>query len=280
MARLLANVRPALDELVFYLHLTASTRGVHNNIMYQLIIIEDEIEIRKGFVECLPWAELGFEMVNDFACGKPAIAWLENHTVDVVVTDVKMDEGSGLDVAEYLNKAGRLETVVFYSAYKDFDYARKGMNFGVKRYITKDMDYNELVEIFRQVKSDLDKEINGAPKVLASPTPEVKPHNNPIVNQVLRYVAKSYRTATLESAAKVVQLNPYYLSVYIKSKTGENFRDILTRIRMEKAKILLQDPTYRICEISDLLGYSDVRNFVRRFKSYYGTIPSIQKKNQ
>jgi two-component system response regulator YesN len=247
--------------------------------MYQLIIVEDEIEIRKGFAECLPWAELGFEMVNDFAGGQPAIAWLESNTVDVVVTDVKMDEGSGLDVAEYLKKAGRLETVVFYSAYKDFDYARKGMNFGVKRYITKDMDYNELVGVFRQVKSDLDQEIAGAPRVLPSPTAQTESQNNPIVNQVLRYVAKSYRTATLESAAKVVQLNPYYLSMYIKSKTGENFRDILTRVRMEKAKILLQDPTYRICEISDLLGYSDVRNFVRRFKRYYGTLPSMRKKN-
>jgi YesN/AraC family two-component response regulator len=248
--------------------------------MYRLIIIEDEYEIRKGLTECFPWTELGFEVVRDFAGGAKAVEWLEDTEVDVVVTDVRMDDGSGLDVAEYLKNAGRLETVVFYSAYKDFDYARRGMSFGVKRYITKDMGYNELIEVFRQVKNDLDREISVAGRVLPVSPGETEQHGDPVVNQVLRYVAKSYRTATLQSAAKIVQFNPYYLSAYIKSKTGDNFRSILTRVRMEKARELLEDPTYRTAEISDLLGYSDVRNFVRCFKSYYGEAPGSFKKNR
>ena len=108
----------------------------------------------------------------------------------------------------------------------------------------------------------------------ASPDSDgIKGTTNPIVRDTIRYLRKAYKTATLENAAKVVKLNPYYLSSYIKVKTGENFRDILTRIRMEKAKELLKDPTYRVGEIGELLGYRDGRNFSRCFKNYYGRLP-------
>lgn len=244
--------------------------------MYRLIVVEDENEIRRGLVEQLPWAELGYEVLCDFACGNEAIDYLSHNIVDVVVTDVKMNAGSGLDLAEYLNKNGRLETVVFYSAYKDFDFARKGMSYGVKQYITKDMSFSELIDSFKNLKQNLDYELMPPTKAPLLPDTE-KGWENPVICSTIRYLTKSYKTATLQSAAKVVKLNPYYLSSYIKVKTGENFRDILTKIRMEKAKELLRDPTYRINEIGDLLGYRDVRNFVRCFKSYYGKLPHEYK---
>lgn len=243
--------------------------------MYQLVIVEDEPEIRKGLVEQFPWAELGFEVLGDFSCGAEAIDFLSRRSVDVVVTDVKMDSGSGLDLAKYLNDNGRLETVVFYSAYRDFDFARAGMSYGVKRYMTKDMGYRELIEAFRELKRGLDCEmaLSTAPPAPSADTPVEPAGANPVIANTVRYLSRAYRTATLQSTAKVVKFNPYYLSNYIKEKTGENFRDILTRIRMEKAKELLRDPTYRIGEIGDLVGYRDVRNFARCFKSHVGKLP-------
>lgn len=236
------------------------------------MIVEDELEIRKGLVEQFPWAELGFEVVGDFANGREAIDYLSRESVDVVVTDVKMDSGTGLDVAKFLGRGDRLETVVFYSAYRDFDFAREGMSYGVKRYITKDMGYGELIEAFKDLKRSLDCEVT--PSSRATGALEAREGwTNPVVSNTIRYLAKSYRTATLQSAANVVKFNPCYLSNYIKEKTGRNFRDILTRIRMEKAKELLRDPTYRINEIGGLVGYRDVRNFARCFRGYVGKLP-------
>lgn len=240
--------------------------------MYRLLIVEDEREIRKGLVEQFPWAELGFEVAADYASGQEAIEYLSKELVDVVVTDVKMDSGSGLDIAKFLSHGDRLETVVFYSAYKDFDFAREGMSYGVRRYITKDMGYGELIEAFKSLKQSLDCE-TAPPSRTAGGHDELEGWTNPIIGNTMRYLMKSYRTATLQSTANVVKFNPYYLSNYIKEKTGENFRNILTRIRMEKAKELLKDPTYRVNEVGDLVGYRDVRNFARCFKSYEGRLP-------
>jgi len=240
--------------------------------MYRIVIVENELEIRRGLADFIPWAELGFEVVRDFGGGAEALAFLEEETVDVVVTDIRLDDVSGLDIARYLSERRRLESVVLYSAYKDFEYAKRGIAYGVKRYITKDLGFGELVAVFKEMKGELDREIGQARP------PSDGEEANPVVSNVVRYLQKSYKTATLESAARVVHLNPYYLSTYIKEKTGDNFRAILARIRMEKARELLGDPCYRTNEIGDLVGYSDARNFVRCFKNYFGMSPSDYKK--
>ncbi|UUZ94754.1 helix-turn-helix transcriptional regulator [Paenibacillus sp. P25] len=68
-------------------------------------------------------------------------------------------------------------------------------------------------------------------------------------------------------------MNPYYLSKYFKSKTGENFSDYLTRIRMNTAAELLKDIKYKTYEVSEMVGYSSAKNFTRTFRKYFGQSP-------
>ncbi len=46
----------------------------------------------------------------------------------------------------------------FLSAYKDFEYAKKALIFGVKDYIVKPTKYKDLLNVFVKIKSELDKE--------------------------------------------------------------------------------------------------------------------------
>ncbi|UUZ79132.1 helix-turn-helix domain-containing protein [Paenibacillus sp. P26] len=68
-------------------------------------------------------------------------------------------------------------------------------------------------------------------------------------------------------------MNPYYLSKYFKSKTGENFSDYLTRIRMNTAAEPLKDIKYKTYEVSEMVGYSGAKNFTRTFRKYFGQSP-------
>ena len=49
--------------------------------------------------------------------------------------------------------------------------------------------------------------------------------------------------------------------------------EMLTRIRMEKAGELLQDPAYKSYEIAFYVGYDNPKNFTRAFKAYYQVTP-------
>ena len=82
-----------------------------------------------------------------------------------------------------------------------------------------------------------------------------------------------YEKITLELLANIVYMNPAYFSVYFKQKTGLNYTEYITMMRIEKAKELLHDKGYRIYEIANMVGYDDFRYFSRIFKKVTGMNP-------
>ncbi len=54
---------------------------------------------------------------------------------------------------------------------------------------------------------------------------------------------------------------------------GISFKKYLVQKRMEKAKMLMKDPTIKIYEIANQTGYDNAQNFSRAFKSHYGYSP-------
>lgn len=79
---------------------------------------------------------------------------------------------------------------------------------------------------------------------------------------------------SLEEVAEYIGLNASYFSQLFKQSTQETFVQYRTRRRMEKAKKLLQQPHYRITDISGEVGYADHPHFTKTFKKYAGCLPS------
>lgn len=69
--------------------------------------------------------------------------------------------------------------------------------------------------------------------------------------------------------AEEVGLTPAYFSRLFKKKTGENFVNVLTNLRMEKARELLVDETLSITEIAFLCGYANKKYFKQTFREKY-----------
>ncbi|MCZ8511352.1 response regulator [Paenibacillus filicis] len=84
---------------------------------------------------------------------------------------------------------------------------------------------------------------------------------------------------SLEEVAEYIGLNASYFSQLFKQSTQETFVQYRTRRRMEKAKKLLQQPHYRITDISGEVGYADHPHFTKTFKKYTGFLPSEYRQN-
>lgn len=82
---------------------------------------------------------------------------------------------------------------------------------------------------------------------------------------------------TIQKIANHVYMNPTYFCEYFKNQTGETVLDFVTRIRMEKAKELLQTTTFKIYDIAVKVGYNDTKYFSKLFKKQYGDTPSKYK---
>ena len=238
--------------------------------MYTMIVVDDEQEIRKGFCTYFPWAEMGFSVVADFRSAQQADEYLKTHTVDVLVTDIRMQGMSGLELIEAMRARGQRTHAVVISGYRDFEYARQAMRLGVKYYLVKPIRFAQVSEVFLMIQ----RELGAQP----AHTGEAGSDENEIVRRVKSYVHQHYEDATLEQAAASVRMSPYYLSSFFHQQTGEKFIDYLTRARMKEAARLLAHSRLRINEIASLVGYTTANSFSRAFRQFYDKTPKEFRK--
>ncbi|WP_105614714.1 response regulator transcription factor [Vallitalea okinawensis] len=234
--------------------------------MYRLLIVDDEYEIRNGLKNYFPWETLGFQVVQDCSNGKEALQYIDNNPVDVLLCDIKLPFMSGIEVAQTLYEQKSPITVLFLSGYRDFEYARQAIKYNVKHYLVKPTKYDELVNIFTEVKKDLDK-------VYREKAENDFAYYDDLVIKVKRYINDQLDIANLNEASHIVGLTPNYLSKIFKDITGINFSHYLLDVKMQKSKEYLMSTQLKTYEISDKLGYGNPKNFTRTFKKHFGMSP-------
>lgn len=93
----------------------------------------------------------------------------------------------------------------------------------------------------------------------------------------MNYIQTHYRTVTLKDLAEEFYLSVPYLSKYIKEKSGKQFSEIVTGIRMRHACSLLKSEGMTIEQIAEQSGYPSVEHFNRQFKKMYGITPAAYR---
>lgn len=99
------------------------------------------------------------------------------------------------------------------------------------------------------------------------------------MNRITDYMYENYtRKLTLNEIADKEHLSIYYLSHVIKEATGLNFQDLLSFIRVEESEKLLLGTNKKIGAISDEMGFSAVRYYIKHFKTWFGMHPLEYRK--
>lgn len=101
------------------------------------------------------------------------------------------------------------------------------------------------------------------------------------IDVALQYIQAHYtEELSLERVASVVFLNPVYFSQLFKQKTGQGYKDYVISLRMEEAKRLLRDPQLRLTNISERIGYQDMRHFTQVFRRKCGMTPTEYRQGE
>ncbi len=100
-------------------------------------------------------------------------------------------------------------------------------------------------------------------------------NGNNTVLRAIEYITANYMNEdlSLKSAASYVNLSPTYFCSLFKKETGMNFSDYLSNVRIEKAKILLEQTSKAVSEIAFEVGFGDYRYFGQIFKKLTGETP-------
>lgn len=95
------------------------------------------------------------------------------------------------------------------------------------------------------------------------------------IREAKNYIDSKYsEDLTLNRVAGKVYMSPTYFSSIFKSRTGVNFCDYLSKVRMDNAARLLKDSGYKTYEVSEVVGYKNPRYFSDAFKRYFGLTPT------
>ncbi|MFV0504368.1 MAG: response regulator [Lachnospirales bacterium] len=236
--------------------------------MYNLVIVDDENKIAEGIANLFPWEDLGFK-VNYFIDSEKALKYILANDVDVVLSDIEMPKINGIELCEKIKDKDII--VVFLSSYQEYDYFRWAIKYKVEDYLIKPLKSSDIIATFGSIKEKLDRKnkIN---------VQKPKPYYEQIIEKVNEYISENYKNASLDEASEVVNLSPNYISRILKDRAEYSFSEFLMKVRMEKAKELLNDFKYKSYDIAYYIGYDNPKNFSRAFKAYYGITPNEYRK--
>jgi AraC-like DNA-binding protein/ligand-binding sensor protein len=97
----------------------------------------------------------------------------------------------------------------------------------------------------------------------------------PVITRAKEYI-QEHQTENLRlgHVAKAVNTSTFYFCKMFKKVTGINFKDYLSRVRIEKSKNLLLNPNLRVSEIAFEVGFQSLTHFNRVFKKILGQSPT------
>ena len=242
--------------------------------MYRVVLVDDEHIILEGLSRVVPWTEMGCTLSGTASNGLEGLELIRRVKPDILLTDIRMPNMDGLGmIAALRSEFPRLQITVL-TAFRDFEYAQTALNLGVCRYLLKPSRMDELNEAIHNMITRLDAMRDDAPAGEKDEPAEAANAGNFIVNQALDYMRRhcSERLSLID-VANHVYVSQWHLSKLINRYVNQNFFDILGRMRIDRAKLLLTDSSLRVHEVAEQAGYSDVGHFSKSFKKLTGMTP-------
>ncbi|OMF95344.1 response regulator [Paenibacillus sp. FSL R7-0273] len=257
--------------------------------MYNIILVDDEMGIIEGLKVIIGAYLPECRVIGSANDGTEGYRLILQQCPDIVITDIRMLERDGLEMIESLTAKGVSAKFIILSGYSEFEYARKGMQLGVKSYLTKPIEETELQQCVRKVIREIEtartqEELKRTDALTSSgqtADPEPDPKKRDVIAEIKQYLIENYdQNVSLADLSSRFYLHLNYLSSLFKEKTGQTYLEYVSMIRIEKAKQLLADSELKIYEVGQKVGYYDTTHFSKVFEKIAGCKPSEYRRMQ
>jgi two-component system response regulator YesN len=251
----------------------------------RIVVVEDEVRSRKGIVSLISKIAPSHKVVGEAENGINGIEIIKKTKPDLVIVDIRMPQMDGLEMLEKINDLGIKHRTVILSGYGEFEYARKAIKIGVDEYLLKPITVDDLENVLNTINNKINKIESERSNKISSYNEgiflgeEDKKVYSLVINKALQIIRENiYKEITLEEIAKKFGITPEYLSTLFYREVGVKFTTYIRDMRLNKAKELLINSNYKVCEIANFVGYPNEKYFNRVFKKTLGITPLEFKK--
>ncbi len=253
--------------------------------MYNAILVDDEPRTVEALEKNVDWQKCGIRKTYKAMSMEGAIALIEKEDIDIMVCDIEMPGGSGLQLLEKLREQKKEINCIFVTCHPEFDYMRKAIQLKCYDYILKPINYGEFQRVMTDLVAKMEAREAGADNADAvnwggltdSAIQEygrVENERN-VELEVKKYIREHMMdNITVSDIAKELHFNPQYLMRAFKTKTGCSIMEYITQTRMGTAQKILGETNLPIKEVANMVGYSDYAYFTRVFRKETGKSPS------
>lgn len=244
-----------------------------------LMLVDDSQDLLDFLREAL-CAE--FSEIITATSGNQALAALsEGNVPDIIISDVNMPDGDGYALCKAIRENVRYShiPVVLLTARGEEQSQSDSYRIGAEAYMAKPFEVETLMEMIRSIlrrKAEIRK------KYLDTNEEEVSRFTSKDEDFILRLnrlIENHISDPALDQQLICRELGVSRALLYnrMKSITGAGTKEYITRIRLEKAKSLIESTDLTIAEISEITGFSTQSYFSTAFKGYTGKTPSQYK---
>ncbi|MEZ3477965.1 MAG: response regulator [Lachnospiraceae bacterium] len=240
--------------------------------MYKVVIIDDEPIIVEGLSKAVPWEKWDCYVAATAESGQSGVEIIQKENPDILFSDIRMPGMDGLAMIAALKSEHPHMQIAILTGFRDFEYAREAIRLGVTRFLLKPSKMEELEEAVSVMVQNLShmKERTEDGKAVQE-EPEETAAGSFIAQNAVKYIEENYmEKLKLSDVADHVYVSQWHLSKILNQHVEKSFSDILNQTRIEKAKELLWEPSLRIGDIAEKVGFLDMAHFSRVFKKFTG----------
>ncbi len=244
--------------------------------MYKALIIDDEKPVQIAIQKLGHWKYYHTDPPHLAVNGKDALNAMREFHPDLVFVDMNMPV---MDGASFLMKASQefpQSQYIVVSGYDQFSYAQQAIRYGACEYLLKPVVKEELNAAIEKALLRIDPDAVFGESSETVPE-EISPEE--VVRIIKEYIESNYcQNIKITMFAEKYFLSIEYLTKLFRNKYGFTIYEYVLKLRMERAKELLEDENNKIIDIAGRLGYADNHYFSKAFRTYYNISPSQYRK--
>ncbi|MDO6519540.1 substrate-binding domain-containing protein [Zobellia uliginosa] len=247
---------------------------------YSILIIEDNKDLSIFLKN-----KLKLEYDIYLSDGTDAIEKALEIIPDIIICDVNLPDKNGFEICDILKKDLRTSHIptVLLTALGDQESYLKGLQSGADLYFTKPFSYSILVQSVKSLLYNREKlrfyYTSNIHKIEQTDSfGNIEQH---FVNQMNTLINDNLGNSdfSVENLAENLNISRVQLYRKVKAIMGISISDYIGKIRLEKAKSMLETTTLSISEIAYATGFSSPNYFSTTFKNNFGTSPGSFRKS-
>ncbi|WP_234989682.1 hybrid sensor histidine kinase/response regulator transcription factor [Cellulophaga tyrosinoxydans] len=248
---------------------------------YTVLIVEDNTELRNYLRDELK-GDYKILVANN---GKEGLEISSDALPDAIITDVIMPEMNGFDFCKILKTDLRTSHIplLMLTAKTRIDDRIEGIGYGADAYMVKPFDMrllklrvSQLITSRKLIFNKYFGAISGAEE-----SKNAISIDKEFIQKVLSFINKNISDSDLSVELLAEELNLSRSQLYrkIKTLTGQTVNEFLRKIRLQRAKQLLESGSATVSEVCFKVGFSSPSYFTKCFKAHFGVLPTDIEQN-